>query len=221
MTSLNHIDFSVTTPEVDIALNVTCLYGYHQMPLKYQTWALLASMAKDVDEPWLVIGDINQVLGPENKMEGNPVDLAEIDNARTCLEVCNMKDIDWVGQKFTWCNRRKQPDTIEEHIDKAFSNTTWSRVWNYSKVSHLPRYSSNHSPIILDALMRTNQDARKKKKRLYRFEQFVLRNEKSESVVKHLWIPGKEVSENIRHVGKFFRIGVEQLLATCQNVLSS
>ncbi|KAK7268413.1 hypothetical protein RIF29_21111 [Crotalaria pallida] len=134
------------------------------MPLKYQTWALLASMAKDVDEPWLVIGDINQVLGPENKMEGNPVDLAKIDNARTCLEVCNMKDIDWVGQKFTWCNRRKQPDTIEEHIDKAFSNTTWSQVWNYSKVSHLPRYSSDHSPIILDALMRTNQDARKKEK---------------------------------------------------------
>ncbi|KAK7255554.1 hypothetical protein RIF29_28967 [Crotalaria pallida] len=204
--SLNHIDFAAVFPEIDGAVFITCLYGYPQGALKYQTWSLLTSVAKDIDKPWMVIGDINQVLGPEDKTGGNPVDLLEIDTARICLEVCNLKEIEWCGSRFTWSNRRKHPDSIEEHLDRAFSNNAWSKVWNYSMVSHLPRYSSDHCPIILDSSMRTNGDVRrKKKKRLYRFEQYWLQNDDCETVVQHSWIPGREVTDNIKHVGEALR----------------
>ncbi|KAK7245124.1 hypothetical protein RIF29_39958 [Crotalaria pallida] len=198
--------FGAVFPEIDGAVFITCLYGYPQGALKYQTWSLLTSVAKDIDKPWMVIGDINQVLGPEDKTGGNPVDLLEIDTTRICLEVCNLKEIEWCGSRFTWSNRRKHPDSIEEHLDRAFSNNAWSKVWNYSMVSHLPRYSSDHCPIILDSSMRTNGDVRrKKKKRLYRFEQYWLQNDDCETVVQHSWIPGTEVTDNIKHVGEALR----------------
>ncbi|KAK7250571.1 hypothetical protein RIF29_33087 [Crotalaria pallida] len=202
LSSLNHVDFSASFPGSDASFFISCIYGHPESSEKYRTWRLLNSIKKRTDDPWLAIGDINQVLCPEDKVGGNAVDMSEVDAARSCLDRCNLNYVQWVGPRYTWCNRRKHPHTIEEHLDRAFTNSSWNQAWQNTLVTHLPRFGSDHCPILLEIMHDVSGANRRRKKKLYRFEQFWLRHEGCESVIQHSWIPGDDVLSNIANVGE-------------------
>ncbi|KAK7259820.1 hypothetical protein RIF29_25435 [Crotalaria pallida] len=198
--SSNHIDARIVTSEEGVVFHATFLYGYPNGHDKKHTWDLLSRLKRNSSDPWVVIGDYNQILGPEDKVGGAGCDFAEIQAARDCLHECGLTEVGFVGSRFTWCNRRKSPDTIEERLDRAFANQSWLDIWQFSLINNLPRHRSDHSPISLDASTRPKKQRRCKKKR-YRFEQVWIHYEELVEVVKHSWISSDSVAGNIERVG--------------------
>ncbi|KAK7266044.1 hypothetical protein RIF29_18683 [Crotalaria pallida] len=108
--------------------------------------------------------------------------------------------VDSLGSLFTWCNRGKFPNRVEDRLDRAFANPAWYTLWHSSIITNLTKYVSDHCPILLECCLNPGNISRKKNK-LYRLENFWLSNEECETIVHHSWVPSREITLNINQVG--------------------
>jgi hypothetical protein len=44
---------------------------------------------------------------------------------RSTLETCQLKDLDFVGPKFTWWNMQKGVHFVKERLDRVLANNGW------------------------------------------------------------------------------------------------
>lgn len=80
--------------------------------------------------------------------------------------------MDYSGNWFTLTNNR-HPGAIEERLDCVLINRAWNEVWPVSSVSHVPRYKSDHCPILLHCENRKRWEE-KKREWMFRFEELWL-----------------------------------------------
>lgn len=59
-------------------------------------------------------------------------------------------DVGSLGQCFTWCNGRSGFHQIRERLDKGLANGDWMTLFPHAVIRILPRYASDHAPIILN-----------------------------------------------------------------------
>ena len=95
------------------------------------------------------MGDSNDVIDGTEKLGGNPVSLRRITAYRNCMNFCNMIDLGFSGATFTWTNRRDINALIQKRIDRCWANPDWTLLFPDTNVTHLPRMSSDHCPLLL------------------------------------------------------------------------
>ncbi|XP_045083714.1 uncharacterized protein [Aegilops tauschii subsp. strangulata] len=73
-----------------------------------------------------------------------------LDNFREALESCELSDIGFEGDKFTWRNHSKEVSTyICERLDRATANDAWCEWFpHFSVLNGAPRHS-DHRPVIV------------------------------------------------------------------------
>ncbi|KAL0409377.1 UNVERIFIED_CONTAM: putative mitochondrial protein [Sesamum radiatum] len=71
-----------------------------------------------------------------------------MDDFRACLSDCQLYDLGYVGNKFTWCNRRDAPATVRVRLDRACATTDWHHRFPNSRVMTDVARGSDHSPLI-------------------------------------------------------------------------
>lgn len=59
------------------------------------------------------------------------------------------KDLGFCGDRFTWTNNRQGHFYVAARLDRALANAAWMDQFEDPIVTHLPRISSNHSPLLL------------------------------------------------------------------------
>ncbi|KAJ8752712.1 hypothetical protein K2173_007022 [Erythroxylum novogranatense] len=93
--------------------------------LKAELFQRLAAMAVSMSRLWLITGDFNEMLGPEEKVGG-------------------------AGPKFTWRGRESSNSgRVFEWLDRASGNLTWCARFPSTSIRHLPRVRSNHHPLLV------------------------------------------------------------------------
>lgn len=65
----------------------------------------------------------------------------------------------------TWTNRRKGGHRINERLDRALANSDWRLLFPEAIVKDLPRFYSDHCPILVQCKEDIVIDASKKPKR--------------------------------------------------------
>lgn len=50
---------------------ITCVYGVVDPEDKFEQWSYIANIAQQVNKPWILIGDLNVNLDPDEKQGGN------------------------------------------------------------------------------------------------------------------------------------------------------
>lgn len=58
-------------------------------------------------------------------------------------------DLGFSGNPYTWDNMRECMAAIRERFDRALVNPPWINEFPQTKVLHLPRIFSDHSPIVI------------------------------------------------------------------------
>lgn len=101
------------------------------------------------------------------------------------IDACNLQDLGYSNPIFTWSNNRPVPDNIEERLDQALANPEWQQLWKFLSVFHRSRFESDHSPISILCSLKARK--KRKKTRLYRFEELWLQDEDCEEVVAAAW----------------------------------
>ena len=112
------------------------------------------------------MGDFNDVIDGTKKLGGNPVSLRRITAYRNCMNFCNMIDLGFFGASFTWTNRRDINALIQQRIDRCWTNSDWTLLFPDANVTHLPRVSSDHCPLLLKLF----ENGQRRLERPFRFE---------------------------------------------------
>jgi hypothetical protein len=99
---------------------------------------------------------------------------------RGILDDCNLHDLGFVGDSYTWKRGR-----IRERLDRVVANNAWNLLHPGVLVQHLGYIRSDHRPILLDTEAQQVQLNNHKGPR--RFEAKWLREPQFREVVEHAW----------------------------------
>lgn len=159
---------------------ITCVYGPPRISERHEFWAFLRTVARNVDLPWIVGGDFNQVLSKNSQSPG-AIELSDT------LNNCGLIELHTTGNFFTWCNGRQAEDTVWEKLDRILVNADWFNLFPQSHAECLTVAASDHCPILLSTVV--NFAVRRRPKR---FEAMWITDPGCHDIVKNAW----NVNEN-------------------------
>ncbi|CAL0326169.1 unnamed protein product [Lupinus luteus] len=82
--------------------------------------------------------------------------LVACDEFKAFSEAGCLTHIQTRGAEFTWSNRRRGLAHTEKRLDRVLCNDSWISDWTASTVFTLPRYGSDHHPLILNSSMNSS-----------------------------------------------------------------
>ncbi|KAK4422914.1 hypothetical protein Salat_1874000 [Sesamum alatum] len=104
---------------------------------------------------------------------------------RRVLEDCNLQDLGFVGDRYTWSNKCESANTVRAHLDRCCTSEGWSQLFPSARVKHLDMIGSDHCPILLDTEAELPRQRQRHKP--IRFEALWLRSDQCEKMVKRAW----------------------------------
>jgi hypothetical protein len=145
-----HIDMEITKDN-GFVWRFTGIYGDPSSDKKENTWKVLRTLKHQNNRQWLCVGDFNEFLYACEKEGGVPRPQSCMDNFKKALEECELDDLGFVGDAFTWRNKSRNSSTyIRERLDRAVATQAWmDRFPAYKVVNGDPRHS-DHQPILVD-----------------------------------------------------------------------
>ncbi|XP_075074644.1 uncharacterized protein LOC142162219 [Nicotiana tabacum] len=122
------------------------------------------------------------ICDEEEKFGGLPVHFNEIDDFRHCINTCNLFDLGFKGNIYTWWNGRAEEDCIFKRLDRCLGNMELQQFWPGLEINHLSNIGSDHSPMHLSY----NPNAGPIKK-AFKFLNFWIKHDTFLDVVKESW----------------------------------
>lgn len=112
---------------------------------------------------WLIAGDFNELLFHSKKAGGQQRSERLMQSFCYSLDHNHLKDLGYVGDKFTWSNKHEDESFTKERLDKGVSIQQWIKLYNDTRVESLVARSSDHKPILLSCRNRDHHRIRKMK----------------------------------------------------------
>lgn len=89
-------------------------------------------------------GDFNVISAAKERVGGQPPSFRNMEAFNEAIQISGLSPLSLAG--LTWMNGR-----IWQRLDRVLANAAWHNVYTFSRVSHLPRGSSDHSPQLIKA----------------------------------------------------------------------
>jgi endonuclease/exonuclease/phosphatase family metal-dependent hydrolase len=124
---------------------LTGIYGEPKWEDKHLTWDKIRELHAQHNPPWAIIGDFNEILFNHEKEGGNPRPHNYMQAFRDVLSDCDLIDLGFMGEPFTWKRGR-----LWQRLDRVVANSAWNAMHPGSVVQHLEYARSDHRPIMLD-----------------------------------------------------------------------
>lgn len=94
--------------------------------------------------PWVVMWDLNFILTQEEKEGGNQVSQSQLDISNALLDNASLHSLSYIGNPFTWTNRRKGQELILEKLDRVLASLDWINMFHKATMHHLIAVASDH-----------------------------------------------------------------------------
>ncbi|KAF4372682.1 hypothetical protein F8388_000849, partial [Cannabis sativa] len=184
--SVGHIDALVKCPGLNV-WRFTGFYGNPKASSRINSWQLLCRLKGLFDLPWICGGDFNEVLSINEKKGGVDRSLSAISDFQQALDKCDLVDMGFEGQCFTWLNKRQGVAHVQERLDRYFCNQDWHNLFPSVKVINGDFIHSDHRPIaaILENVVCSRQYDKKKS---FRFETHWLKDTECRDIVTQTWL---------------------------------
>jgi hypothetical protein len=185
----NMIDCYVEGDNIDNNWRATGIYGYPKHHQKHLTCELISQLYQSNNhDKWLLFGDFNLIMNSGEKQGGRDNHHNIINLAHNTLNDCNLVDLGYHGDPFTWTNNQEEGQHIKERLDRFCASP--SRIARFPRYTnyHLINHHSDHNPILL--VFGTNLDFREdagSKSQLNRFENIWFHNTECLQIVKATW----------------------------------
>ena len=112
-------------------------------------WELLRYLAGLSPDPWLCLGDFNEVMTMLKKCGGGAKSNTQLCNFQTTLEYCELTNLEYKGPKDTWTNCHDGHEFIKEKLDQGTVNSGWRELYPDAKIAVEVVTTSNHALLVL------------------------------------------------------------------------
>ena len=167
--------------------HLTGFYGNPETTRRPESWAKLKHLKGVAALPWLVIRDFNELTSLSEKEGGGERPRQQMDNFIDVINFCDLKDIGFVGPRFTWIYQKADGTQIRERLDRALATAKWLELFPAAKLYHQSTSASDHSMLLLRMVAGSK---RKRVKRSFKFESMWLKESSCEEVVRSAWEEG-------------------------------
>lgn len=99
--------------------------------------------------PLCLVGDFNSILMPHDKLGGSTSNPRHMNKFRTLAQRAALIDLGYRGPAYTWCNNQYKGNLIMQRLDRVLATAPWTALHPAAAVYHLPRFNSDHHPILL------------------------------------------------------------------------
>ncbi|XP_019100869.1 PREDICTED: uncharacterized protein LOC109132875 [Camelina sativa] len=154
----NHVSVQVISQDVRLVdlyveyksfnFYLSCIYGHPIPSERHHLWEKLQRISTNRNGPWMMCGDFNEILQPEEKQGGRQRSFSSLRNFTTMIDCCNMQDLKFKGNPFSWVGKR-QKETIQSCLDRVFINSDWKASYPASETEFLTIAGSYHAPVII------------------------------------------------------------------------
>ena len=148
--SSHHIDVEIGEGDDEPSWRLTGLYGWPETQHKLKTCELLRDVKPRSTLPWLLGGDLNEILYHHEKSGGSLKLNYVLEEFQQTLAECELMDLGYAGSDYTWWNRRGGQALMQERLDKFCGNVDWVARFSSFRVTHLDKKLSDHLPITID-----------------------------------------------------------------------
>ncbi|XP_058762598.1 uncharacterized protein LOC131635980 [Vicia villosa] len=142
---------------------VTIFYASNQGDKRAKLWKDIEHLGSNIDKPWNVIGDFNNVVSIQDRIGGNKVMEKEYKELGDMMHNTGLFEATTFGPHFTWSNKHRE-GTIYSRIDHMLGNFEWFQKFHEAKVYVMNPHISDHAPIKVDY-----QKHVKRKLRMFKF----------------------------------------------------
>ncbi|CAM8982788.1 unnamed protein product [Rhodiola kirilowii] len=195
-----HIDVLIRGKE---EFCLTLFYGRPRVQERVDSWNLLRRLKRDNTKAWLVMGDFNEISFSWEMESKQARQRWQMSNFRCCLEECELTDLGFRGNMFTYSNRRKGNDEVKARLDRAVANAAWRCLFPNALVRHGFANSSDHVPMVVQ--VKGGRTAGRQ--HLQKFEPMWLRHSRFKEVVRESW----EGQGDVREIADKLRACMEKL----------
>lgn len=180
--SPNYIDTQISFLSEAFSCKITWLYGTPLENAKVAFWNSMTTHFIPQSQPWLVIGDCNEITGPSDKWGGAPPDQWRLKLFQDFIDNGQLRDLHFQGPQFTWFVIRHGRVFIKQRLDRAMGNLSWCTAQPRTQIFHLPKLGSDHRSILLDT-----QPMEIRAPRPFRFEHFWITHAEFSSLIETIW----------------------------------
>nr|WMB96902.1 reverse transcriptase [Solanum melongena]WMB97092.1 reverse transcriptase [Solanum aethiopicum] len=114
-------------------------------------WDALRIYASSVTQPWIVMGDFNDLALSSERKGGSGSCLDRIMKFRERMGDCDLMDPGCIGGVFTFIRRVHGRVILQERLDRLLWNEEAVLAFPEGKVFTLPRFCSDHNPIMFSS----------------------------------------------------------------------
>lgn len=134
--------------------------------------------------PLCLVGDFNSVLTKSEKFGGSQKTASHVHSFQRMVQTAGVLDLGYKGPAFTWSNNQPLSTLIMQRLDRALASVTWLTQFPSAAVYHLPRFNSDHHPILL----RTNPPPPKNTK-TFRIENWWFQHPEFSGICNQITVP--------------------------------
>jgi len=204
--SRRHISVFIRNMGSGVPWKFTGFYGHPDPSQRAESWKLLKFLKRAPPSPWLCIGDFNEILYNSEKVGGNPRHAKQMESFREAVQKCNLGNLGFKGQKFTWSNKRENGVFVKERLDRGLASPDWCALFPNAGIEVDVSSCSDHHLLWL----RMDQYTHRPQK-IFRFEACWNVAKDCEDLIRRVW--AEEVSGSNR------MNSLEKKLLNCQQAL--
>lgn len=163
----------VSSNETSVMYYVSCVYGPPKSSLHHLIWDWIGNTTPSINEPWILIGDFNMLLHPNDKNNSN----GSTFHMNYFTDCMNRN----VLHKVPGLIIEKEKNLTLEKLDMAFGNINWINQYPLTHVTNLTIAASDNSPIIMSTDIPPN------KKKQVKFESYWYKFPEFNTLLQEAW----------------------------------
>lgn len=122
------------------------IYAANEHVERRQLWHSLRVHSQLVGvSPWVLLGDLNTTLVPEETMGGSGGVSTSMLEFRECVSNINVMDLNYSGMQFTWSGSPHGVGVVKK-LDRVLVNAAFLSIFRGARAVFLPHGVSDHSP---------------------------------------------------------------------------
>lgn len=136
-----------------MVFSISCVYGDPARNRRNRVSERLTDIGLVQNEPWLLVGDFNELMNNEEKLGGSSRHESTFWDFRHMAENCKIKELRSVGNQLSWAGKRDNV-WIQCRLDRSFGNDQWFQLFPRAQMEYMSLWASDHRPLRVALLLR-------------------------------------------------------------------